>query len=74
MVSLGPRRVYSSSSFQTDREDMCNFYQSSLTYLEQRYDFSDSNYQKKVASLALKKSPFNFSHLCEAIEVLQLSK
>uniref|UniRef100_A0AAV2JMP7 Uncharacterized protein n=1 Tax=Knipowitschia caucasica TaxID=637954 RepID=A0AAV2JMP7_KNICA len=32
------------------REDMCNFYQSSLTYLEQRYDFSDSNYQKKVAS------------------------
>ncbi|KAL0192020.1 hypothetical protein M9458_010316, partial [Cirrhinus mrigala] len=56
------------------REDMCNFYQSSLTYLEQRYDFSDSNYQKKVASLALKKSPFNFSHLCEAVEVLQLSK
>lgn len=55
------------------REDMCNFYQSSLTYLEQRYDFSDSNYQKKVASLAL-KSPFNFSHLCEAVEVLQLSK
>ncbi|XP_035985951.1 uncharacterized protein LOC118559371 [Fundulus heteroclitus] len=45
------------------REDMCNFYQSSLTYLEQRYDFSDSNYQKKLASLALKKSPFNFSHL-----------
>ncbi|CAM4725598.1 unnamed protein product [Leuciscus chuanchicus] len=56
------------------REGMCNFYQSSLTYLEQRYDFSDSNYQKKVASLALKKSPFNFSHLCEAVEVLQLSK
>ncbi|KAJ8006714.1 hypothetical protein DPEC_G00110080 [Dallia pectoralis] len=56
------------------REDMCNFYQSSLTYLEQRYDFSDSNYQKKVASLALKKSPFNFSQLCEAVEVLQLSK
>ncbi|KAF4108796.1 hypothetical protein G5714_009869 [Onychostoma macrolepis] len=56
------------------REDMCNFYQSSLTYLEQRYDFSDSNYQKKVASLALKKSPFNFSHLGEAVEVLQLSK
>ncbi len=56
------------------REDMCNFYQSSLTYLEQRYDFSHSNYQKKVASLALKKSPFNFSHLCEAVEVLQLSK
>ena len=56
------------------REDMCNFYQSSLTYLEQRYDFSDSNYQKKLASLALKKSPFNFSHLCEAVEVLQLSK
>ncbi|KAL1246492.1 hypothetical protein QQF64_034626 [Cirrhinus molitorella] len=56
------------------REDMCNFYQSSLTYLEQRYDFSDSNYQKKVASLALKKSPVNFSLLCEAVEVLQLSK
>ncbi|KAK0132249.1 E3 ubiquitin-protein ligase TRIM39 [Merluccius polli] len=56
------------------REDMCNFYQSSLTYLEQRYDFSDSNYQKKLASLALNKSPFNFSHLCEAVEVLQLSK
>ncbi|CAL8263874.1 unnamed protein product [Merluccius merluccius] len=56
------------------REDMSNFYQSSLTYLEQRYDFSDSNYQKKLASLALKKSPFNFSHLCEAVEVLQLSK
>lgn len=53
---------------------MCNFYQPSLTYLEQRYDFSDSNYQKKVASLALKESPFNFSHLCEAVEVLQLSK
>ncbi|CAL8398046.1 unnamed protein product [Boreogadus saida] len=56
------------------REDMCNFYQSSLTYLEHHYDFSDSNYQKKLASLALKKSPFNFSHLCEAVEVLQLSK
>nr|XP_055037244.1 uncharacterized protein LOC129424964 [Misgurnus anguillicaudatus] len=56
------------------REDMCNFYQSSLTYLEQRYDFSDSNYQKKVASLALKKSLFSFSQLCEAVEVLQLSK
>ncbi|KAK0132250.1 E3 ubiquitin-protein ligase TRIM39 [Merluccius polli] len=56
------------------REDMCNFYQSSLTYLEQRYDFSDSNYQRKLASLALNKSPFNFSHLCEAVEVLQLSK
>ena len=53
---------------------MCNFYQSSLTYPEQRYDFSDSNYQKKLASLALKESPFNFSHLCEAVEVLQLSK
>ena len=23
------------------REDMCNFYHSSLTYLEQRYDFSE---------------------------------
>lgn len=56
------------------REDMCNFYQSSLTYLEQRYDFSDSNYQKKVASLALKKSPFNFSDLCKAVEVVKLSK
>lgn len=56
------------------REDMSNFYQSSLTYLEERYDFSDSNYQKKMASLALQKSPFNFSHLCEAVEVLQLSK
>ncbi|CAL8342614.1 unnamed protein product [Arctogadus glacialis] len=56
------------------REDMCNFYQSSLTYLEQHYDFSDSNYHKKLASLALKKSPFNFSHLCEAVEVLQLNK
>ncbi|CAL8301827.1 unnamed protein product, partial [Gadus morhua 'NCC'] len=56
------------------REDMCNFYQSSLTYLEHRYDFSDSNYQKKLASLALKKSPFNFSLLCKAVEVLQLSK
>ncbi|XP_056468115.1 uncharacterized protein LOC130406514 [Gadus chalcogrammus] len=56
------------------REDMCNFYQSSLTYLEQRYDFSDSNYHKKLSSLALKKSPFNFSHLCEAVAVLQLNK
>lgn len=56
------------------REDMSNFYQSSLTYLEQRYDFSDSNYQKKLASLALQKNPFNFSHLCEAVKVLQLSK
>ena len=78
MVSLGPRRMYSSSSFQTDRqlcsERTCATSTSPLTYLEQRYDFSDSNYHKKLASLALKKSPFNFSHLCEAVEVLQLSK
>lgn len=56
------------------RDDMSNFYQASLTYLEQRYDFSDSNYQKKVASLALQKTPFTFPLLCEAVEVLQLSK
>ena len=55
------------------REDMSNFYQASLIYLQQRYDFSDPNYQK-VASLALQKNPFNFSHLCEAVEVLWLSK
>jgi hypothetical protein len=70
--------MYSSSSFQTYRqlcsERTCATSTSPLTYLEQRYDFSDSNYQKKLASLALKKSPFNFSLLCEAVEVLQLSK
>ncbi|KAJ7991172.1 hypothetical protein DPEC_G00294490 [Dallia pectoralis] len=55
-------------------ERTCATSTSPLTDLEQRYHFSDSNYQKKVASLALKKSPFNFSQLCEAVEVLQLSK
>lgn len=56
------------------KQDMSNFYQASLNYLEQRYDFTDSNFQKKVASLALLKSQFTFSHLCEAVEVLQLRK
>ena len=56
------------------KEDMSNFYLASLNYLEQRFDFSDSNFQKKVASLALLKSQFTFSHLCEAVEVLQLRK
>lgn len=53
---------------------MCNVYQVSLAYLEQRYDFTDSSYQKKLASLALLKSPFTFSQLCDAVTVLHLGK
>ncbi|KAF3855622.1 hypothetical protein F7725_016345 [Dissostichus mawsoni] len=45
--------------------------QAALNYLEEWYDFTDNNYQKNVASLAL-KSKFTFSHLCDAVEVLQI--
>ncbi|KAF3855610.1 hypothetical protein F7725_016333 [Dissostichus mawsoni] len=41
--------------------------QAALNYLEEWYDFTDNNYQKNVASLAL-KSKFTFSHLCDAVE------
>lgn len=50
---------------------LSSFYQAALNYLEKGYDFSDKNYQKNVASLAL-KSKFTFSHLCDAVEVLQI--
>ncbi|KAJ4926419.1 hypothetical protein JOQ06_008593 [Pogonophryne albipinna] len=53
------------------KHDLSKFYQAALNYLEKWYDFTDNNYQKNVASLAL-KSKFTFSHLCDAVEVLQL--
>ncbi len=52
------------------KHDLSSFYKTALNYLEKWYDFSDNNYQKTVASLAL-KSKFTFSHLCDAVEVLQ---
>ncbi|KAI4805601.1 hypothetical protein KUCAC02_010205, partial [Chaenocephalus aceratus] len=51
--------------------DLSKFYQAALNYLEKWYDFTDNNYQKKVASLAL-KSKFTSSHLCDAVEVLHI--
>ncbi|KAK1880801.1 Eukaryotic elongation factor 2 kinase [Dissostichus eleginoides] len=53
------------------KHDLSKFYQAALNYLEKWYDFTDNNYQKNVASLAL-KSKFTFSHLCDAVEVLQI--
>ncbi|CAL9696647.1 unnamed protein product [Knipowitschia caucasica] len=53
------------------KTELANFYTSALAYLEKWYDFSDGNYQKHVASLSL-KSQFNFSQLCDAVEILQL--
>ncbi|XP_041850909.1 uncharacterized protein LOC121646098 [Melanotaenia boesemani] len=67
-------QVFPNQQAAAVKHDMCNFYQVSLAYLEQRYDFTDSSYQKKLASLALLKSPFTFSQLCDAVTVLHLGK
>lgn len=55
----------------TIRDDLSNFYSVALNYLEKWYDFTDINYQKNVASLAL-KSRFTFSQLSDAVEALQI--
>ncbi|XP_041840401.1 uncharacterized protein LOC121639304 [Melanotaenia boesemani] len=67
-------QVFPNQQAAAVKHDMCNFYQVSLAYLDQRYDFTDSSYQKKLASLALLKSPFTFSQLCDAVTVLHLGK
>ncbi|KAJ8411811.1 hypothetical protein AAFF_G00154490 [Aldrovandia affinis] len=53
------------------KHDLSIFYQAALNYLEKWYDFTDNHYQKNVASLAL-KSKFTFSHLCDAVDALQI--
>ncbi|KAJ8416211.1 hypothetical protein AAFF_G00382330 [Aldrovandia affinis] len=53
------------------KHDLSIFYQAALNYLEKWYDFTDNNYQKNVASLAL-KSKFTFCHLCDAVDALQI--
>uniref|UniRef100_A0A3B3QSD6 DUF4371 domain-containing protein n=1 Tax=Paramormyrops kingsleyae TaxID=1676925 RepID=A0A3B3QSD6_9TELE len=53
------------------KQDLSNFYSTSLSYLEKRYDFSDSNFHKHVAMLGL-KSEFTFSNLCDVVEILQM--
>lgn len=55
----------------TIRDDLSNFYNVALNYLEKWYDFTDINYQKNVASVAL-KSRFTFSQLSDAVEALQI--
>ncbi|XP_046896474.1 uncharacterized protein LOC124487236 [Hypomesus transpacificus] len=53
------------------KEDMSNFYQTALNYLEKWYDFNNTNYQKKVACLSLKNS-FTFTQLSDAVEALHI--
>lgn len=55
----------------TIKEDFLGFYKCALNYLEQWYDFSDSNFHKHVAVLCL-KTEFTFSHLCNVVETLQI--
>ena len=51
--------------------DLSNFYKAALNYHEKWYDFTDNNYQRNVASLAL-KNRFTFSQLCDAVQVRQI--
>ena len=55
----------------TIKKDLSNFYNAALTYLEKWYDFTENNYQKNAACLAL-KSRFTFSQLCDVVEALQI--
>ncbi|CAK6977189.1 hypothetical protein AMEX_G21453 [Scomber scombrus] len=55
----------------TIKHDFSNFYKTALNYLEKWYDFTNNNYQKNVACLALKSS-FTFSQLSDAVEALQI--
>ncbi|XP_041844096.1 uncharacterized protein LOC121641831 [Melanotaenia boesemani] len=58
---------------ETIKQDFSNFYKAALNYLEKWYDFTDNNYQKNVACLAL-KSKFTFLQLSAAVEVLQIER
>lgn len=53
------------------KEDFCSFYAAAQSYLQRWYDFSDSNFHKHVAVLELKRE-FTFSHLCDAVNALQI--
>ncbi|KAM7423439.1 hypothetical protein PAMA_011144 [Pampus argenteus] len=64
-------RKFPDQKAATIRQDFTNFYKTALTYLEKWYDFTDDNYQKHVSSLAL-RNRFKFSHLSDAVEVLQI--
>ena len=55
------------------KQDFCQFYSTSFSYLSKWYDFSDSNFHKHVALLSL-KSEFTFSHLCDVVEILQMKE
>ena len=66
-------RKFPDQKAATIRQDFTNFYKTALTYLEKWYDFTDDNYQKHVSSLALRNS-FKFSHLSDAVEVLQIGE
>ncbi|KAG8013676.1 hypothetical protein GBF38_022157 [Nibea albiflora] len=64
-------RKFPDQKAATIRQDFTNFYKTALTYLEKWYDFTDDNYQKHVSSLAL-RNRFKFSHLSDAVEILQV--
>jgi len=55
------------------KQDFCQFYSTSFSYLSKWYDFSDSNFHKHVALLTL-KSDFTFSHLYDVVEILQMKE
>lgn len=53
--------------------DLLNFYDKAVTYLNKWFDFSDQNYLKHISCLAVNRE-FSFQELCGAAEALNMSK